>query len=341
MINQIYRLVSPRQFEVTYKDVNITSNLVVVRPTHLSICAADQRYYTGTRGEEAMKKKLPMALIHEGVGVVAYDPSGELLSGTKVVMVPNNPIEEDKFVAENYLRSSQFASSGYDGFMQDYVLLNRNRLVVLPDNIDMNIAAFTELVTIATHAISRFEHISIKRRGTFGVWGDGNLGFITSLLLKKIYPKCKVLLFGKTDYKMSNFSFVDEVYDIYDVQANVQIDHGFECVGGRGSSMAINQMIDHIKPEGSMSILGVSEFPVEINTRMVLEKGLIIIGSSRSGVADFEKTVEIYKQYPEVIDYLSILVGNVLKVKSIEEVTAAFDLDLSSSWGKTVMKWGI
>lgn len=54
MINQVYRLVSPRQFEITYKDESLISNKVVVRPTHLSICAADQRYYTGTRGEQAM-----------------------------------------------------------------------------------------------------------------------------------------------------------------------------------------------------------------------------------------------------------------------------------------------
>lgn len=341
MINQVYRLVAPRQFEVTYKDVDITSGLVVVRPTHLSICAADQRYYTGTRGKEAMKSKLPMALIHEGVGVVAYDPSGNFKVGTKVVMIPNHPVEVDDFVGENYLPTSQFASSGYDGFMQDYVFLSKERLVPLPNDINMHVAAITELVTIATHAIRRFEEKSIKRRGTFGVWGDGNLGLITSLLLKKLYPTCKVYLFGKTQYKMSHFSFVDEAFNITEVRSDVKIDHGFECVGGRGSEMAINQMIDHLKPEGTMNILGVSEYPVEINTRMVLEKGLLMIGSSRSGAQDFQNTVELYINYPEILEYLEILVGNTITVKSIEEVTNGFDMDLASSWGKTVMEWRI
>lgn len=339
MINQVYQLVSPRQFEVTYKEEHISEQYVVVRPTYLSICAADQRYYTGTRGEEAMKKKLPMALIHEGVGEVAYDPKGVFKVGTKVVMVPNNPVEEDEFVAENYLRTSQFASSGYDGFMRDYVFLEHRRVIPLPENINMKIAAFTELVTIATHSIARFEKKSIGRRGTFGVWGDGNLGYITALLLKKLYPDNKVILFGKTDFKMSQFSFVDEAYNILSIPEDVEIDHGFECVGGQGSGKAINQMIDHIKPEGTMCILGVSEYPVEINTRMVLEKGLLIIGSSRSGAEDFQKTVDIYREHPEVIDYLSILVGDVLKVETISDVINAFEFDLSNSWGKTVMEW--
>lgn len=341
MINQIYQLVSPRQFEVTYKDESINQNMVVVRPTYLSICAADQRYYTGTRGEEAMKKKLPMALIHEGVGEVVYDPTNTYTKGTKVVLVPNNPVEEDAYISENYLRTSRFASSGYDGFMQDYLFIEPKRVIPLPVDINLEVAAFTELVTIATHSITRFEEKSIKRREVFGVWGDGNLGYITCLLLKKMYPTCKVILFGKTAYKMYQFSFVDETYNILSVPEQIEIDHGFECVGGRGSGSAINQMIDLIKPEGSMNILGVSEFPVEINTRMVLEKGLQIIGSSRSGVEDFKRTVELYKQYPEIQSYLSILVGNVTEVSKVEEIIAAFEQDLSSSWGKTVMKWDI
>lgn len=341
MINQIYQLVSPRQFEVTYKSESITQNKVVVRPTYLSICAADQRYYTGSRGKEAMEKKLPMALIHEGVGEVVYDQTNTYPVGTKVVMVPNQPIENDPFIAENYLRTSRFSSSGYDGFMQDYVFLEPERVVALPPDINMEVAAFTELVTITAHSISRFEEKAIKRRGVFGVWGDGNLGYITCLLLKKIYPHCKVILFGKTDYKMSQFSFVDAAYNILSIPSDIEIDHGFECVGGRGSGMAINQMIDLLKPEGSMNILGVSEYPVEINTRLVLEKGLTMIGSSRSGAKDFKEVVKLYEMYPEIVNYLSIMVGDVKKVSKIDDIIATFEGDLSNSWGKTVMKWEI
>lgn len=199
MINQTYRLVSARQFEVTYKDKEFTSGQVVVRPTHLSICAADQRYFTGTRGKEAMDKKLPMALIHEGVGKVMYDPTGTFKVGTNVVMVPNIPNEENEFIAENYLRSSYFRSSGFDGFMQDYMFMNPDRLVALPEQMNLHVAAFIELITIAVHAMSRFERVAHQKRDVFGVWGDGNLGFITSLILKKRYPSCRVYVFGKTN----------------------------------------------------------------------------------------------------------------------------------------------
>src|SRR5690625_1653538 len=341
MINQIYRLFSPRQFEVTYSDKSLVSDQVIVRPTHLSICAADQRYYTGTRGKEAMRKKLPMSLIHEGIGEVMYDPTNTFKIGTNVVMVPNTPTEPDDIVAENYLRSSKFKSSGYDGFMQDYVFLNVDRLVELPQGIDQDVAAFTELVTITTHALSRFERKAHARREVFGVWGDGNLGFITCLFLKKLYPNSKVIIFGKTDYKMNHFSFVDEAIKIDVIPEDMMIDHAIECAGGIGSQYAVDQIIDHINPEGTISLLGVSEYPVEVNTRMVLEKGLTIFGSSRSGTDDFQRTIDIYKDYPEITEYLSTLIGGVFDVKKINDATKAFESDLSNSWGKTVMRWMI
>jgi len=341
MINQVYRLVSARQFEVTYTDCSLQSDYVVVRPSHLSICNADQRYYTGTRGKEAMAKKLPMALIHEGIGEIVFDPRNEYQVGTRVVLVPNTPVEKDDIIAENYLRSSKFRSSGYDGFMQDYVFLERDRFVVLPDHINPNVAAFTELITVAMHALTRFDKRSHAKRNHFGVWGDGNLGYIMTLLLKKKFPGSKVFIFGKTPYKLAHFSFVDEAYQINDIPEHVRIDHGIECAGGTGSQYAINQIIDHIHPEGSISILGVSEYPVEINTRMVLEKGLTIIGSSRSGREDFQQTVDFLSEHIEVVEYLETLVGSVNTIKSIQDMNEAFERDLATSWGKTVLEWKI
>ncbi|MCR1834281.1 ribitol-5-phosphate dehydrogenase [Oceanobacillus caeni] len=341
MINQVYRLVSPRQFEISYNDKSIISDDVVIRPSYLSICAADQRYYTGTRGKEAMKQKLPMALIHEAVGEVVFDPTGELKVGTKVVMVPNAPTQTDPFIGENYLPSSKFRSSGYDGFMQDYVFLKHDRIVELPEDMNLEVAAFTELVTIATHCLSRFEKKAHLRRETIGVWGDGNLGYIACLLLKKLYPGSKVYIFGKTGYKLNHFSFVDEAIKIDEIPEDLKIDHAIECAGGKGSQYAVEQIIDHINPEGTICLLGVSEYPIEVNTRMVLEKGLTLLGSSRSGAHDFQQTVNIYKEYPDVINYLSTLIGEVHDVRKLSEATDAFESDLSNSWGKTIMRWMI
>lgn len=339
MINQVYQLVSPRQIEVSYNNESIISDKVVIRPLYLSICAADQRYYTGTRDEKVMSKKLPMALTHEGVGEVVYDHSGKFEKGSYVVMVPNTPSEKDDVISENYLPSSKFRSSGFDGFMQDYIFMDHDRVVALDRNMDLSVLSYTELVTVSLHSIHRFQKKSISNRDSFGIWGDGNLGYITAALLRKLYPESKIYVFGKTSFKLSHFSFADETFYINEIPEGLTFDHAFECVGGRGSEKAINQIIDLISPEGSIALLGVSEYGVEVNTRKVLEKGITLIGSSRSGAKDFEDVVNLYRKYPDLIDKLSLLKGNEIEVKTINDAIKAFELDLSTSWGKTVMKW--
>ena len=280
-----------------------------------------------------------MALIHEGIGKVLYDPAGEFSPGQKVVMVPNTPYEEDPVVAENYLRSSKFRASGFDGFMQDIVSLRRDRTVLLPDGIDDCVAAFTELVSVSYHTIDRFDRKAHARRDTIGVWGDGNLAYITALLLRKRFPKSRLIVFGKHEYKLGDFIFADETYHIDDIPADLRIDHGFECVGKAGSGTSINQMIDIINPEGCMAAMGVSEDNVPLNTRMILEKGLTLYGSSRSGAEDFRNLLAFYKVHPEVTDYLANIIGDVVHVRSIADMTDAFDRDIRKRGGKTIMVW--
>ena len=339
MLNTVYRLVAPRRFEVAFNDIDLNGEQVIVRPTHLSICHADQRYYQGSRPAEVLAKKLPMALIHEGIGDVVYDPLGEFKPGELVVMIHNTPVEHDEIIGENYLRSSKFRASGFDGFMQDNVALDRDRVLRLPQDIDRSVAAFTEIVTISVQALRRFDQLTHKRKNVVGIWGDGNLGYLTALFFRYMYPDTKLVIFGTDKEKLNGFSFADETYLVWDVPEDFAMDHAIECVGGEASQKAINQIIDLINPEGTISILGVSEYPIPINTRMVLEKGLRIFGSSRSGRADFEKTVEMYQEHPEILGYLSNIVGAQVEVHSIEDMNSAFELDIHKAMGKTVMIW--
>lgn len=223
--------------------------------------------------------------------------------------------------------------------MQEYVEISPRRLVKLPRDINMNVAAFTEIVSVAVHAISRFDKIAHARRDAIGVWGDGNLAYIVSLFLKKTFPDSKVYVFGLNDDKLADFTFADGAYKTTEVPEGFTMDHAFECVGGNGSPIAIEQIIGLIKPEATLSILGVSEYPVPINTRMILEKGLRVFGSSRSGVADFEKTVQMYQQYPEIIDYLGNLISSVNVVRTTTDIKQAFEKDTQKAFGKTIMVW--
>ncbi len=338
MINAVYRLTAPGMIEVACTEPDI-KNSVIMRPVYLSICKADQRYYLGHRSREALKAKLPMALIHECVARVVFDPTGTYKAGELVVPVPNMPTEKDEVIAENYLPTSHFCSSGYDGFLRDYIDMPPDRLVRVPEGVDPKIASFAELISVGVHAVSRFEKFAHTRRDSIGIWGDGNVGFITALVLRALYPDAKLYIFGTVYEKLAYFAFADGTYHVDHIPEGLRIDHAFECVGGEGSRFAVNQIIDMINPEGTIGLMGVSERFVDINTRMVLEKGLSLFGSSRSGVDDFQRTMDLLKENPKFPAYLENIIGEVVNVKSVSDIHEAFAQDISRHFGKTVLKW--
>ena len=139
MINIVYRLKSPKFFEESIDNLNLDN--VIVRPKYLSICKADQRYYQGSRPPKILLQKLPMALIHEGVGEVVYDKNNHFNVGDNVVMIPNTPQEKDSYKA-NYSRTSKFRGSGFDGFTSELVGLKSDRLVKIPDNFNLKVSSF-------------------------------------------------------------------------------------------------------------------------------------------------------------------------------------------------------
>lgn len=279
-----------------------------------------------------------MALIHEGIGEVVFDNAGEFKAGDKVVMIPNTPNGEDVCRA-NYSYKSKFRGSGFDGFISDLIKMEHDRLVKIPDDFDPFVSAFIELISVAYQGIVKFSDVAVTPKDNLGVWGDGNLGFITALLLKVKYPDSKVIIFGKHFENLNLFSFADEIYQIHNVPDDLAIDHAFECVGSSASQSAIEQIIDLINPQGTINLFGVSEYPVPINTRMVLEKGLTIQGNSRSEREDFIGVVETLKQNPQLFEHLEKLIANICEINSLNDLKEAFDKDYISQFGKTILKW--
>lgn len=338
MLNYVYQLITPKIISVKYEEITVKDQ-VIVKPEYLALCHADQRYYQGKRDAKVLRKKLPMALIHEGWGHVLFDPTGNFQIGDKVVMIPNVPGDsEDKEIFENYRKGSSFLSSGKDGFMREMVNLSPDRLVQF-DGVDDRIAAITEFVSVGMHATHRFELIAHSCKKRIGIWADGSLAFVVSSILKKKYPESKICVIGRNVNKLNLFSFADETYLVDDIPVDFSVDHAFECAGGEGSYYAIDDIIHYINPQGCVMLMGVSENKIPINTRDLLEKGLTFVGCSRAGREDFVAAID-YMRDKSIQRRLRSIIYETEAVKNIADIHRAFSVDLNTDF-KTVFKWKI
>ncbi len=336
MINTKYKLTTPLTIETFCENMDYEGENVLVKPEKLSICKADIRYYFGMRDAKVLKQRLPLALIHEACGTVLHDPNGKFKTGQRVILLPNIPGKDERF-DENYRLDSLFRSSRADGFMQEMISLPESQIVPY-QSINQDIAAITEFVSVGIHAITTYLKKRKREAEKIAVWGDGALGYVVCCILKHYLPKIHLTIIGVNWTKLNMFQFADKCMTIDEVEAVNQFDDVFECVGGQSSGNAISQMIDTIMPEGMITLMGVSEEPVPINTRMVLEKGLLLQGRSRSTREDFEEVISIMESNPKIASRIGVLISEVVEVRGMNDIHKAFNESKIVDF-KLVMDW--
>ena len=336
MITASYQVTAPRTVAVKFHEIS-ARNRVWVRPTHMSICHADQRYYQGKRPQAILEKKFPMALIHEAVGVVVRDDSGAFQAGTPVAMIPNIPGKPIAGVYENYAPGFTFLSSGADGFMREIVDLPARQLVQIPQASPLT--SQTEMTSVACHAVSRWRTLADTDRTTVGIWGDGSVGYILASVLRELHPELEIIVIGVNPPKLDYFSMANATYLAGNLPENFSVDYAFECAGGEGSVSAINEIVEVIKPQAVLTLMGVTENPVGIATRTVLEKGLTLVGSSRSGRLDFEKAASLWEK-DSFCARISRIIFEDSPVRDVDGIHRVFGNDLSSTF-KTAFSWEI
>lgn len=337
MLRQVIRLTQPGVFRTHFTHEPLQRDAVVVRPKFLSICAADQRYFQGIRPSETLRAKLPMALLHEATAEVLYDPLGEFSVAEQVALIPCAETGADGCPA-NYRNNGLFHSSNCDGFTQEFLALPHHQLVRLPDRGE-KLWVFLELCSVCIHAVHRWRGAHPEAGSArVGIWGDGVMGYILALTLRHLLPESHITMIGRHPDRFSLFSFADAAIDVSSTQKR-NVSHAFECVGGEGASSAIADIIANIRPAGVVVLLGVSESNPGINTRMILEKGLTLLGSSRSARQDFLLALEMLGK-PEIKRALGRIVSHEVVVTDAASLRKGFQDDKKEAF-KTILEWNI
>lgn len=346
------RLTKPHVVQEVLVERSVPKGFAVVEPTIASICHADLRYFGGHRKPEVLAKKLPMALLHEGIGTVVDGHSVKLALGQRVVIVPNVPgyllhdLEPEQCcpacrgeIADNYCSRGAFLGSGTDGIAQSRLVLPEECLIPIPDSVPDEIAVLAELCSVSYRALRAVSHMLDHAR--IAVFGDGPVGYLTAAMLHHAFGvgRDRLIVFGAVREKLDEFTFAaTEMVQTYDFLSSEKADIVVECTGGRFSESAINQGIDLLKPGGHLIAMGVSEELVPINTRDVLEKGITIYGSSRSSILDFKQVLKVMED-PDCQNTLkSLLPEQYTVVSQADDFAGAMESALAHrEWKKTIL----
>ncbi|MDD9269211.1 alcohol dehydrogenase catalytic domain-containing protein [Paenibacillus sp. GCM10023248] len=354
--SRVYRLTKPHVVEEKVLEKEVHDWEVVVEPSLGSVCHADLRYYSGQRRAEALERKLPMALIHEGIGIVKASASPNVKVGERVVIVPNiqgylldgadrqsccESCRSGKGM--NYCERGRFLGSGTDGIMQSRLVIPAASAIPIPDEVPDEIAVLTELSSVSYQALSHIAETLKEARVV--VFGDGPVGYLAAAMLHHVYgvSQDRLTVFGAVPEKLAQFEFATcRLVQDYDFSQGGKYDVALECTGGKFSESAINQAIDVLNPGGHLILMGVTEDRVPINTRDVLEKGITMRGSSRSSIPDFIPVLEAMKDVRCQATLRKLLPNERKSIQSSEDFSHAMEFaEANRGWQKVLLdiKW--
>lgn len=345
-----FRLTEPGTFEKTTLRHDFSTGDIVVKPTKASICHADLRYYSGNRRPEALAKKLPMALFHEGIGVVEQSNHSDIHVGDKVVIVPNIPsrLRKSNFPAtdllDNYDENAVFMGSGYDGICQSHMVVPGDNVVKIPSELNEDVALLAELCSVSLFPINQLPQTTTAEAPQVAIFGDGPVGYLAASALHFIYGihPSNLIVFGADSQKLATFESFATTQLVFDYNFNQHrgVHTVFECTGGHFSETAINQAIDLIERQGQLILMGVTEELVGINTRDILEKGLTLSGSSRSTKREFEQLITAFADpnYQQVLQQL--IPEQAYDIYNTADLTTAMEDTMQhKGWKKTYLQY--
>jgi len=358
-----YRLTQPFCIEAVEQEVRRERRGdVLLRPLLTGVCASDLKLYAGTRDRRALFRKLPLALLHEGVAqVVEGPPTAELRPGSRAVVIPNIPCwvarperypsRHDACLAcrpggagENYCLDPLYLSSNTDGLARTLFRHPASLLAPVPAGIPDRVAVFTEPLTTI---LAGCQKARLRPDARYLILGDGPLAQLVAVCLIGFYAVPPAAITMTVHERRHGDGLERLVGTVVDATAadslagrEDSIDVAFECVGGAANEHTLAQAVDALKPGGTAVLFGPSEVPVPFNTRDVIGKGLIVVGANRSRPHHFRAVLERLAD-----PALQTLLETVVSPEAFQ-VRDAGDLNraLYHAWtkpdaGKTLVAW--
>jgi ribitol-5-phosphate 2-dehydrogenase (NADP+) len=312
----VYRLTRPFLMEPSEEPTGpLEPDSVLLRPLRVGICGSDLKLYSGTRERSALLRKLPMALLHEGLAAV--DRVGErvpLAPGQRVVPSPNIPCtiaRPDRYptpeqacfacrpggAGANYCLAGKFLSSNTDGLARTAFVHPAACTVPVPAQVPDTLAVLTEPVATV---LAGLEPAAPPAGGRFLVLGNGAMGILTAVVLRlavKAQPQDVLMTGHRWEARAAAVEgLATPVEAGAAAVAAGEIDVAFECVGGEASSETLALAAEMLRPGGRGVLFGPSEQPFLFDVRTMIAKGLTFVGCNRARVEHFVQALQLCQE---------------------------------------------
>jgi ribitol-5-phosphate 2-dehydrogenase len=237
----------------------------------------------------------------------------------------------------------RFLSSNAPGLSRTFLLHPASCIFHVPGGVPLEIAVLTEPLTVVKRAI---ELAGVRCGSRVAILGGGFMGFITAAVLSFIFgiPKRDLLVTDVFDFKLEKFRDFAVTVNVGEKPIPEDLlssfDVAFECAGGRAAESTIEQALSLLFPGGTCMLIGVSEEKVPVKTRVILEKGLRLMGTTRSAAVDYITVLNWLRRSEFVEALRGIIYPKVFKAETCSSILSACrTAESPETHGKVLIDW--
>lgn len=280
---------------------------VLIKVHMAGICGTDLHIAEWTPGYESMEKAMPVTLGHEFAGVVEQAgpdvPAG--LIGKRVTVRPSTTCgicEACVGGHEDDCTGRKGIGIGRNGAFAGYVCAPAGNCHVLPDTLDMDIAALTEPMTVCLEAVQTAE---VQEGQTILVLGPGFIGQGIAILARA--RGARVVIAGRDDAPrldlLRSLGF-EYLLDGKDGPLDVALGElgPFDAIiEAAGVPALVSATLPFLRKRGIFTIVGIHPRPAEIDLTRLVRMHQQIRGSYRASPPDWEKTIAFLDAHQDVM----------------------------------------
>ena len=254
--------------DIRYEEVTVKppqEGEVVVKVMAALTCGTDVK--TFRRGHPVLIKKVPSGFGHEFAGIVEKVGNSvtEFAPGDRVVAANSAPCGECFYCKKqqyNLCENLDLLNGAYAEYITVPARIVKKNMLILPDNLSFERAAFCEPLANVVHGAYR---TGIKKGDSVGIMGIGPIGLMFARIAKLM--GARVIVAGRNPMKLKaaeDFAHADEIVDLKKYQNPAKIFKDFSAQG-KGLDVAIEcvglpeiweQVFEYVRPGGTVHFFG-------------------------------------------------------------------------------------
>lgn len=283
---------------------------VLIQVHYAGICGSDLGIYSGKHP----RAKAPLIMGHEFSGEVVetrLPQDSPIKVGDRVTVNPLiscGKCQPCQTGHGHVCRSLGLVGIDIDGGFAEYVSVDVDKVVKLPEGLPMDVACLVEPVAVTAHAIRKS---ALKAGDTVAVLGGGPIGLLTALTARFAGAAevivCEINQSRRELARRLGFTVLDAAasnleQEVLRLTQDNGVDVIYEAAGVPATALLATKLV---KITGQIVIVGVFKEPSKVDLRAVNFRELALLGVRVYEPRDYLVALHMLQQIPEIRQVIS------------------------------------